>query len=108
MRRRPAPDPATWPGPARPGVTYFCFDADERVIYVGFTKNLDVRLAAHRTATPWWSEVAAVTHVEFPRWEDATLHEAECIRKLRPTYNIRGNPDYRFKARWVRHAEAAS
>ena len=77
---------------------YRCFDAEGTLLYIGATTNLRRRINAHRSSTPWWSEV----HEVIPQAvEEGTQYDVECFAILDedPKYNRMGKRGW---ARWSR------
>ncbi|MBM3834156.1 MAG: hypothetical protein FJ403_12980 [Verrucomicrobia bacterium] len=81
--------------PAKPGV-YLMMDAQNRIIYVGQSKNLRRRLGSYRTAHPEIAprNVIRLIHaVERIAWEEcgspqlARLRENQLLRAHRPKFN---------------------
>lgn len=69
---------------------YRCFDADDRLVYVGSTTSLPKRLAQHR-ATSWWSPtVARVVAKVYPNGVVAREVERAAIRDEVPRWNKAG------------------
>jgi prevent-host-death family protein len=69
---------------------YRLYNAEDRLIYVGVTKDLKARFRQHRADKPWWSEVAMKDvewHVDS---ESALAEERKLIRDELPRYNERG------------------
>ena len=66
---------------------YRMFSADGTLVYVGCTGNVPKRLDLHRSATPWWDDVATVTVQHFPNRRSALDAEAQAIRSESPRYN---------------------
>jgi len=60
-----------------PGILYRCFDADDRLLYVGVTTNPNVRMDLHRRTgrSPWWVDVERVEHTIYADRVDALLAE---------------------------------
>jgi len=73
-------------------LVYRMYDVDGRLLYVGQTSSMAERLRAHRTATPWFDEIACVTSVAVPDRASALAEEATTIREERPLYNVHHNP----------------
>ena len=67
---------------------YTAYDADDRPLYVGFTGNLDRRLAAHRRASAWVAELDRIETVPYATKDEARAAEAQRIADLRPPHNI--------------------
>lgn len=72
---------------------YFLRDADGEVIYIGRSRDIDSRIKAHTTQSPFWAEVAAVEQSNLMTHGDAVEYEAQSIYRQRPRHNIAGNPD---------------
>ena len=91
------PLPAHWTlhGPTRPLTLYRCYDAADRLLYVGITGNLTVRLRAHSHRKPWWPDTARVASEQIDVLDrfDAEDQERAVIVAERPLHNIRGHPD---------------
>lgn len=72
-----------------PGVLYRCFDADDRLLYIGATYNLERRTKAHAHRSPWWPQVARVTSESFEfRWQAMTAERAAIVNE-KPLHNRR-------------------
>ena len=70
-------------------VMYRCYDADERLIYVGSTSSWMRRLSEHRKQS-WWFPILARTVTEAnPTLEAAQAAEATALQEERPTFNWR-------------------
>lgn len=80
-----------WHG--RPASVYRLLSHVGEVIYVGLSFNVKSRVAMHRKAQAWAAEIAEVESREYPNRLEASLAEMDEIRRLRPRYNIAGNPD---------------
>ncbi|WVX88603.1 G-I-Y Y-I-G endonuclease [Gordonia phage CheeseTouch] len=75
---------------------YRVFDAEQRLIYVGCTKNLFERLRAHQYNS-WWAFQAAHVKAEvFPDKWVGRKAEREAIQVGRPRWNLNGRGDRRF------------
>lgn len=66
--------------------------ADDELLYVGVTDDLDRRIAQHRRVKPWWPLVASVEAEAFARRPDAFAAERVAIARELPRFNIRGAP----------------
>lgn len=73
--------------PREQPVVYQVFDADNELIYVGYSGRLLQRLDQHRNATHWWHEAVRVTWTEFDSTVDALVAELELAREHRPRWN---------------------
>lgn len=73
---------------------YVARDRDGQVLYVGASTNIDTRLNAHRTSSPWWAEVDSVEQIEADNRMLARHRERELIASLDPIWNrmSRGGP----------------
>lgn len=69
---------------------YFLYNDTARVIYVGSTRRLPVRLNEHRRRQPWYGEVAEVRAWPFGTLDEALAAEAAAIREHSPRYNRQG------------------
>ena len=65
---------------------YRCYDAAERLLYVGISMSLEGRLTKHRR-TAWWPEVAEITVQWFDGREAAKAAERAAIRDEAPLHN---------------------
>ena len=70
---------------------YRCFDIDGRLLYVGFTVNVNRRLSEHRNASPWFSLMCRSEHVAFDVMSDALAEERRALREEHPLCNDKGN-----------------
>ncbi len=77
--------------PPRPPSRFFVYwllDADGRVVYVGSTRNLEIRIKAHRTK--WGDAFDDWTAVEFSSAALMLAAEREAIRLEPPPLNLMG------------------
>lgn len=65
---------------------YRLFNEDDRLLYIGVTRNPPARLAAHRKK--WGELISHVTWEERPSAEDALLAEKKAIESEHPMLNI--------------------
>ena len=72
------------------GYVYVARDVEGRVLYVGVTGDMKVRLAAHRRTSRWWPLHASIDVDEFETIEAAAAAENERICAYDPPFNIRG------------------
>lgn len=83
-----------------PAFVYVTYDATDRPLYVGLTRDLQKRRAEHQRSSAWWPLMARAL-IKGPyqqRW-DAYQVESELIRSLRPLYNERpGRGPHTFDA----------
>ena len=68
-------------------LVYRVFDADDRLIYIGATKNLKDRMGNHRSLKWWHSLVARVETERHVDMESAFAAEAAAIAAERPAFN---------------------
>ncbi|MFD7016092.1 GIY-YIG nuclease family protein [Streptomyces sp. NPDC059928] len=76
------------------GVTalYRLYDSDDRLLYIGVTKNPPRRFAAHRSDKPWWPNVARREVSWWPTRYEAGRAESAAIWNESPLYNQAGTP----------------
>jgi len=77
------PEVAPLPG----AFVYKLRDLAKRVIYIGLTDDLKVRLSAHACDKRWWPDVAFVSSAWYEQREAALVAEAVAIRDIRPVHN---------------------
>lgn len=80
---------------------YIARDVNGEALYVGASVDIDSRLDAHRTSSPWWSQVASIERVEAASRSLALLRERELIRELQPAWNRKGVGRLKIKTRNV-------
>lgn len=68
-------------------VLYRQYDAAGDLLYIGITNEWDRRAGEHGRLSPWWSEVARVTHESFPDRASAMQAEKAAIRSEDPVFN---------------------
>jgi hypothetical protein len=73
-------------------VVYLLLNAQGETIYVGFTGNLEQRLANHRANKSWWSEVDRVSSEPYETRHDAWMAEKRAITAHSPRYNVNHVP----------------
>lgn len=69
---------------------YRLYDAHDRLLYVGVTRDLTERLRTHRERKQWWREVTSVSTVLFETWREVEDAEQVAIRTENPVHNIAG------------------
>lgn len=69
---------------------YQVFDRDDRLIYVGCTKNLFGRLRSHEMNSWWAYQAARVTSKVYPDKWSGLAAEREAIQSGRPRWNLFG------------------
>jgi len=80
-----------------PYVVYRFFDADDALLYVGFTSDFADRLRMHAMSpeqSPWYPAVKRWTLVSFDRPDEALAYEAQTIRAEQPLHNRQYNPRF--------------
>lgn len=72
---------------------YRCYDHNDRLIYVGVTKNVPQRMTLHRNRqsdSRWWQDqVAEVSVKEYGNRRDAEAMEEEAILTENPRWNVK-------------------
>lgn len=83
-------------GPRIPGVRrdvphylYRCYDADDRLLYIGCSNGPLARVESHRESAWWGDRIARVRFTVFPDREYALSKEREAIYLERPICNVR-------------------
>lgn len=80
------------------GQVYRFFDNRDELLYVGVTRDLGTRIAAHRRSSPWWAEAARAEVVFYDSMAAARAAEAAAIVAERPRYNVsQPTPDHVVK-----------
>lgn len=72
-----------------PTEVYYLSDRRGRLLYVGMSRQLDVRVEQHRWKQPWGDQIAHVRSEQFNTRAEARQREAEAIRRLSPIHNVR-------------------
>jgi predicted GIY-YIG superfamily endonuclease len=87
----PPPKKVRYSGPSRRGYVYRMFNANQKLLYVGKTWNVDARLYGtngHADTKDWWNEVKFVGVEEYTTEVAALKAEAHIIHKEKPRYNV--------------------
>lgn len=71
---------------------YYIYDADDWLLYIGCSANVEQRLRSHRSSKPWRKHIDHVTTSKPMAEADALAFESEEIRRLAPMFNVRDNP----------------
>lgn len=71
-------------------VLYRYFDSDNRLLYVGITKNQSRRFSQHNSKAQWIDQIHTATFQHFDTREEALSAEANAIRNENPIHNIAG------------------
>jgi excinuclease UvrABC nuclease subunit len=72
-----------------PTVVYFLY-ADNELLYIGRTKDLEARLRQHWRNRPWMPQVTRIETVGYASREAARIAEKHYILELQPRYNEQG------------------
>lgn len=75
---------------------YRVFDAQGRLLYVGITYSVFLRLGKHNDNAPWAHYATTITLERFKTREEAEAAEAEAILTEDPVWNQHGRPVRRF------------
>jgi hypothetical protein len=67
---------------------YRFYNAEGRLLYVGWTSRALVRWVEHTRYQPWWSEVSHIRVEHLPTADDAREAEIRAIRNENPLYNV--------------------
>ena len=67
---------------------YKCYDADNKLLYVGYSKSVLNRITQHQYGANWFDRVARIEAVAFESAEDAKLEERRCAENDNPEINI--------------------
>lgn len=76
-----------------PTALYRLYDITDRLLYVGITKDLNVRFSQHAADKWWWPLVIRKTAMLYGSREDALAAEATAIVTEAPVHNIAGRRD---------------
>lgn len=71
----------------KPTCLYRIYDADERLLYVGISNNLDGRMSKHRRRD-WWRDARYMEVRWFDDRTSALSAERHAIRDEDPIYNV--------------------
>lgn len=77
-----------------PHALYIMYNRQMEPIYIGYSRNLFLRLQYHGYKSPWIVEIAAIKVLWYPDRLQARKAEAEHILKLAPKYNQQHNYKY--------------
>lgn len=71
-------------------VVYRLFDAADRLLYVGISNQIGLRLAQHEKDKSWWDNTARITVQRCPDRTTALAIETDAIRNENPLHNVAG------------------
>lgn len=71
---------------------YEVYDAQGRLIYVGSTRDVFIRMQQHVTDSWWIDQVARVKASVYPTVSEARAEEVRRIRSLHPRWNVHRLP----------------
>ena len=71
----------------RTASVYRVYDAEDRLLYVGCSVNIDTRMGQHRKDSAWFPYMAHWTAEAPIRFEDARQREREVIEAEHPWFN---------------------
>lgn len=74
-------------------VLYRHWDGDDRLLYVGVTRNFNTRQHAHSVASRWMEFKVRTTHEQYPSRATVEAAEAAAVRDEQPLFNVAGNDD---------------
>jgi hypothetical protein len=66
---------------------YFASDQTGRLLYVGVTGDIFVRVSQHAVTAPWYPDMHHLRVETYPTRADAENREAEAIATLSPAHN---------------------
>lgn len=90
-------------GPRKSDV-YMAYDADDNLLYIGFTSTAHRRFLRHAKDSAWWQDVARLQLEHFDNEADALARERELIQLYDPPHNTR----HRRKATQITDAATAA
>lgn len=80
-------------------ILYRAYAADNRLLYVGISDDVERRMKEHRLQSSWYADCTRLTRIEYPTREAARIAEEGAIRQEKPE----GNP-----GRWGRSRRESS
>ena len=90
---------------------YRCFDAADKLLYVGVSSDVRHRLASHRFTSVWFAGVHRTELEEFSDREEAREAERRAILAEQPLHNVRhkevcnGRGDAKKVQAWLSEAD---
>ena len=74
---------------------YMITDRSGGLMYIGCTSDIYRRQAGHRSQSPWFADSWMIHHKAYRDRAYAERVEARAIRRYKPPFNKRDNPNYR-------------
>jgi hypothetical protein len=76
---------------------YKHYDEEMKVLYIGITNHLRHHHDGHKSRSKWYNRIF---YIEFEELEMPYMkmfeYERDEIKKYRPEFNIKGNPNYKL------------
>jgi hypothetical protein len=80
---------------------YRVFDRDGRLIYIGQSINLPLRISEHRSQRWWWKLLTRRIQIQvFPSQDAAKAAEKVAIQEETPVFNSMGYGNWRDNPYW--------
>lgn len=73
-------------------VLYRAFDLEGRLLYIGSTNDVRLRMDQHRKSAQWFSRMALFTTEPFATEDEVRIAERAAIQNEQPPYNISHTP----------------
>lgn len=80
---------------------YYCYNADNEMLYIGCTKQILHRLSQHKSKSAWVRDLHNVRLRWFDSFWDARRFEEKAILRNRPEYNRHVARTINGKTFWV-------
>lgn len=71
----------------KPTDVYWVYDAEDRLLYVGMSYQLEQRLLSHHKNKDWWPRAARIETETFPNRPLAREREWDAIWNDKPLFN---------------------
>jgi predicted GIY-YIG superfamily endonuclease len=89
---------------------YRLYDADDQLLYIGISKDPDLRFQKHAGRSPWWPKVARKSVEWLDDRQSALDTERRLIEELSPPYNSNWNTSdvksriygEKYRAKWAK------
>lgn len=75
-----------------PHDVYWLYDSEDRVLYIGLTRQIEERLIQHSKDKGWWEQISRVEVQAHPSRRAAFEAERDAIYAERPIFNKRRTP----------------